>query len=219
MVYSAAWSRISRTRQFSILANLRDLSAKKFFGTGRASCPTRPRRHWTGFLQIRYCYTNHANTIRLKTKRFCPSAGMAFLRRKSLDARRQQPPSVTSSVGVRPSLSDCRSSSAAQWTVDSSFTLNHLFPASEAPSSTALLHNSFNKAHYLTVLKQSNLTSKDFKKRNEKKSSLPTHIKVSSCKREPISEAREISCSRLLLILGGKKDTALKTTNYVLGVR
>lgn len=45
----------------------------------------------------------------------------------------------------------------------------HLFPASEAPSSTALLHNSFNKAHYLTVLKQSDLTSKDLKKEKKKK--------------------------------------------------
>lgn len=72
-----------------------------------------------------------------------------------------------SSVGVRASLRDCLSTSALLRTVDSLCSLKPLISNLRGPLLTAPLHNLFNKAHFLTLLKQPNLTSKD--KREKKK--------------------------------------------------
>lgn len=174
--FSGAWIWIRHTGQFWILANWRDPSAKKCFQTGWASWPSRSQRHRTGFckpsaatrtVQTQSGWRQWNPSCPQAPKNFCPLAEMPFFppwRSLCLYAQHQQPGSMTSSGGVRPSLSDCRSASAAPRTVDSSFTLNHLFPVSEVPTLTTLLHNSFNKAHYFNCTETVQFNVKGLKK-------------------------------------------------------
>lgn len=122
-----------------------------------------------------------------------------------------------SSVGVRGSLRDCLSTSALLWTVDSFCSLKPLISNLRGPLLTAPLHNLFNKAHFLTLLKQPNLTSKDKRGEKKKKSSLPTHLKVSCCKKKPISAGRKISCSLFNKCFCWYRGR-LKAVNYARGV-
>lgn len=123
-----------------------------------------------------------------------PLSGDGFSFLVDVQAQNPQRRSMTPSVGVKPSLSGCRSSAATPWTVDSSFTWNHLLPVSEVHFLTTLLNDSFNKAHYLTVLKQSNLAQRT------KKTSLPTHLNISICK-EPMSKLTLESTVEMLRIM------------------